>query len=207
MVECRPAVLADKTWLSKDIGTKQRKAVRTPRPICENDTMLFPQLLDTSCFCADPCTQSVQDLNWLLCFHNFSTAAPHKGGGGPSQPRQTTSHGRGQAAGSSRVTGSLYPQQTQEGTRDHRGGYGGLGTHARTPPHGSTRPLCFGVHKSGSSGVVQRWGTVGDAKSPKRCRHPEPVAQKGQQRGNLSPWRGSSGTRERGCWQRLKSAC
>ena len=25
----------------------------------------------TSCFCADPCTQSVQDLNRLLCFHNF----------------------------------------------------------------------------------------------------------------------------------------
>ena len=94
------------------------------------------------------------------------------GQGEPSQP-PPPSHGRGQAAGSSWVAGTLHPQQAQEGTRGRRGGYGRQSAHARTSPHrGSTRPLRFGLHQDGSSDITQGWETGGNASPPERWRAP-----------------------------------
>ena len=63
----------------------------------------------TSCFCANPCTHSVQDLNRLICFRIFWTI-------GEPPP-----HRRGQATGASWVAKAFHPQQAQAGS----GGRGG----------------------------------------------------------------------------------
>ena len=130
----------------------------------------------------------MQDRNWLFCFSNFWTARG-----------ESLAHSREQATGASRVVRALHPQQAQEGTESRREQRGGQSPCPRTSsPSSSARPLCARLHQDSfffPPGIIVRgWGTggtTGSTSAAERCGHPGQGARKGEQRGNLSPWRGS----------------
>ena len=79
---------------------------------------------------------------------------PHKGGGGAGGPQpalgKPPSHGRGQAAGASRVARALNPKQAQAGLGGCGGQHSKQGTSTRTPlPSHGTRPFRTGLHQIG----------------------------------------------------------